>query len=86
MRHETVLSFEYDSPEAARRIERALAPEVADIADERSHTQLARDGNSLDVRIEARDIVALRAGLNTWLSLVGVAERIGAASASSQMR
>jgi KEOPS complex subunit Pcc1 len=82
VRHETVLSFEYDSAEAARRVERALAPEVTDIADERSHTRLARDGNSLDVRIEAHDIVALRAGLNTWLSLVGVAERVGAASAN----
>jgi KEOPS complex subunit Pcc1 len=83
VRHETVLSFEYDSPEAARRVERAIAPEVADIADDRSNTQLSRDGNCLDVRIEARDIVALRAGLNTWLSLVDVAEQVGATSATS---
>lgn len=77
MNHETTLSFEYSSPDAAQRVERALRPEIGEIADERSRTRLGRSGAVVRVRVEARDLVALRAGLNTWLSLVTVAERTG---------
>lgn len=75
MRHETRLVFEYDSPALARRVERALAPEVGDIADDRGETRLDRSGATLTVVVGAADLVALRAGLNTWGSLVEVAER-----------
>lgn len=75
MRHETRLGFEYDSPACARRVERALAPEIGDIADDRGETRLDRSGATLTVVVEAADLVALRAGLNTWCSLVDVAER-----------
>jgi KEOPS complex subunit Pcc1 len=77
VRHETRLSVEYPSPEHARRVERAIAPEIGDIDDDRSRTQLRRSGKTLTLVVEAADIVALRAGLNTWLSLVSVAERAG---------
>ena len=77
MRHETRLFFEYSSPERARRVERAVAPEVGDIDDDRSETQLRRSGKTLTLVVAAADLVALRAGLNTWCSLVSVAERTG---------
>ena len=76
--HETLLTFEYPSSEQARRVARALEPEVGDIDDERSRTTLSRTENILEVHIVASDIVALRASLNTWLSLADVAERAGA--------
>jgi KEOPS complex subunit Pcc1 len=77
VRHETRLSFSYPSSEHAHRIERALAPEVGDIADGRSRTRLRRSGATVTLVVEATDLVALRAGLNTWCSLLRVAERTG---------
>jgi KEOPS complex subunit Pcc1 len=75
--HETLLSVTYATSECARRVERALAPEVGDIDDDRSRTRLDREAAELRLAIEARDLVALRAALNTWLSLVSAAERAG---------
>jgi KEOPS complex subunit Pcc1 len=78
---EAVLAFEYDDAGRARCIECALCPEIGDIDSERSSTSLSREGNELEVTVEATDLVALRAGLNTWVSLVDVAERAGDAVA-----
>ncbi len=75
--HDAVFSLEYDDAERARRVERALAPEVGDIAGERTRVSVARDDDQIDVAVEADDLVALRAGLNTWLTLVAVAESAG---------
>ena len=77
MDHEAVLSFEYGSAEVAARVARAIEPELGEIEDDRSRVRSDRDGAALRVVVEARDLVALRAALNTWLSLVGVAERVG---------
>jgi KEOPS complex subunit Pcc1 len=73
------LSAECHSPEQARRIERALAPEVGDIGDGRSRTRLRRTGETVSIIVEAADLVALRAGLNTWCALLRVAEQTGEA-------
>jgi KEOPS complex subunit Pcc1 len=78
--HDTLLVFEYDSAQQARRVARAVGPEVGDIDDDRSEATLARDGDTLEIAITASDVVALRASLNTWLSLVSVAEQAGAAA------
>lgn len=75
MRHEISFALEYDTESDAAIIERSLEPEVGDIEGERTGATLSRDGNVLCVDIEATDLVALRAGQNTWLSLVSVAER-----------
>ena len=75
--HATVLSFEYATPARARRVERAIRPEAGDIAGDRTHVSLAREDETVEIRIDAADLTALRAGLNTWFSLVTVAERAG---------
>ena len=77
MTHEAVLSFDYDSDERARRIERSVRPEVGDIEGDRTRATLDREDGTVTVTVEADDLVALRAGLNTWSTLVGVAERSG---------
>jgi KEOPS complex subunit Pcc1 len=76
--HEAELAVDYSSPQQARRVEQSIRPEVNDIDDDRSQTQLDRDGHTVALTVEASDLVALRASLNTWLSLVSVAERAGA--------
>jgi len=80
--HELSLSFAYGDPTRARTIERSLRQEIGEIDDDRSLTDLRRDGEVLDVTVEAADLIALRAAGNTWLSLVSVAEE--AASIASQ--
>lgn len=75
--HEAVFSAVYDTAERARRIERALRPEVGDIGGDRTSVTLAREADSLSVTVRATDLTALRAGLNTWFGLVEVAERAG---------
>jgi KEOPS complex subunit Pcc1 len=73
--HETVLTLAYDTEPDARTVERALGPEVGDVPDDRARASVAREGSTLTIRVAAADLVALRAGANTWLSLVAVAER-----------
>jgi KEOPS complex subunit Pcc1 len=75
--HETILSFGYPSERRARVVADALAPEVGEIDDARSAATVSRDGDAVRVRVEADDLVALRAGVNSWSRLVEVAERVG---------
>ena len=76
-RHDTVLTFTYADKERADRIERSLRPEIGDIDGDRTQVSLTRKGAQLELTVETTDLVALRAGLNTWLSLVSVAEAAG---------
>jgi KEOPS complex subunit Pcc1 len=74
--HDAVLSFEYDDQRRARIVERSLRPEVDDLTDDRSRATVDREGATLTVRVEADDLVALRAALNTWGSLAETAETV----------
>jgi KEOPS complex subunit Pcc1 len=78
--HQSVFTFEYPDPESARRVERSLGPELDDIDGDRTRATLDRSGATLELTILADDLVALRAGCNTWATLATVAERAGAAT------
>jgi KEOPS complex subunit Pcc1 len=75
--HEATFCAEYDDLERARRVGRAIRPEVDDIESDRTRATVSRTDDRLAVTIAASDLVALRAGLNTWLTLIDVAERAG---------
>lgn len=77
MRHDAELVFDYSDARSAARVERAILPEVSDIGGNRTRTEVSVEGATLTVRIEATDMIALRAGLNTWCSLVRVGETVG---------
>jgi len=72
--HQTHLTVEYGSAARARAIERSIRPEIDDIEGDRTTARLTRDGRRVEIVVEATDLVALRAGINTWLTLRGVAE------------
>ncbi len=74
--HETVLSFQYSAERRARLVADALAPEVGEIDDARSAATVSHNGITVRVRVVADDLVALRAGINSWSRLVEVAERV----------
>jgi len=78
--HEALLEFEYTTPESARSVARSVAVEAGDIEGGRSRATVDRDGSVVTVTVAAADLVALRAGLNTWLSLVDVAESCAGAT------
>lgn len=74
--HETVFSLSYADATTASRVAASVRPELDDIEGDRTRASLARDGATLTLRVEATDLVALRAGVNTWLTLVGVADDV----------
>lgn len=77
--HRVFLSFEYDDPTTARIVERSVGVEVGDIDDMRSYATVERDDDAVTVTVSAADLVALRAGVNTWTRLVAVAEGVAGA-------
>ncbi|MHC3437231.1 KEOPS complex subunit Pcc1 [Natrialbaceae archaeon A-gly3] len=72
---DVTLEFAYDDQARARLVSEAVSREVGEIDDERSQTTIERDGSVVTLEIDARDLIALRAALNTWCTLVDVAER-----------
>lgn len=73
--HDATLEFEYETRSRARIVAESVAREIGEIDDERSQTVISRDGSVVRLEITAADVVALRAALNTWFSLIDVAER-----------
>ena len=73
--HDATLSFEYESSARARAVARSVSQEVGEIDGDRSAATVELDDARVVVRVVADDLVALRAGCNTWGSLVEVAER-----------
>jgi KEOPS complex subunit Pcc1 len=76
--HHLSLEFEYDTERRARLVERSVRVEVGEIDDDRSTARVDRESRTVEVRIGAADLVALRAGTNTWIRLLDVAERVAA--------
>lgn len=77
--HEAVLEFDYPDAERAARVARSVRVEAGDIDGDRTDVRVDREGATVVVTVTAADLVALRAGLNTWAGLVSVAESCGRA-------
>ena len=73
--HVAELSFLYENERSARTIAAAVRREIGEIDGDRSTATVTREGRTVRVAVEADDLVALRAGLNTWGTLLEVAER-----------
>lgn len=73
--HSILLEFEYSDPARATLIERSVRQELGEIEGDRTRATIDRDSHVVEIQIAADDLVALRAGLNTWCTLVEVAER-----------
>ena len=76
--HRAVLRFPYPDQRRARIGHGAIAVEVGDIDDDRSMATVERAGDTVEVTVRAHDLVALRAGVNTWTRLVETAETVAA--------
>ncbi|WP_096390637.1 KEOPS complex subunit Pcc1 [Halopenitus persicus] len=82
--HSVTLRFRYPSRDRSRAVANALAPEIDGVDDPRSRASLDRDGDTVTVRVRARDPVALRAGTNSWMRLVDVAESVAETAATDR--
>ena len=80
--HRLETDFHYPDEPRTRAVARSVRVEVGEVSDGRSRATVGRDGAVVTVGIDAADLVALRAGTNTWLRLVGVAEAVTAACAA----
>ncbi|ATW87906.1 KEOPS complex subunit Pcc1 [Halohasta litchfieldiae] len=74
--HTAALCFEYPTAAAARLIERSVRVEVDQLDADRSTAGVSRTNTRVEVDIAADDLVALRAGLNSWLRYLSVAEQV----------
>jgi KEOPS complex subunit Pcc1 len=74
--HTAALSFEYPTSDAAQLVERSIRVEVDQLDDDRSTAGVSRTKTRVEVDVAAADLVALRAGLNSWLRYVSVAEQV----------
>ena len=81
--HETTFTFSYRTPARAAIVAAALEPEVGAIDGDRTSVALDRREGVLQVTVEASDAVALRAGQNSWLGLLEVAEAVAEAGQRS---
>lgn len=79
--HRASLCFQYADEQRARAVTEAVRVECGEIRREtgttkRSMTTVERHERTLRIDLSAEDLIALRAGLNTWSRLVDVAEQI----------
>ncbi|MFC5368502.1 KEOPS complex subunit Pcc1 [Salinirubrum litoreum] len=74
--HDCHLSVSLSDERRARLVERALAVEVGEIDDARSSATVAREADTVSVHVAAADLVALRAGVNTWTRFLDTAEQM----------
>ena len=72
--HSASYEFTYDSLDSARIVEQSVEAEAGDVTGDRTTASVDREGATLTVTVDATDLTALRAGTNTWLTLVEVAE------------
>jgi KEOPS complex subunit Pcc1 len=57
-------------------VDRSVSQELGEIDGDRATATVDRDGQTVTVTVSADDLTALRAGLNTWATLVEVAESV----------
>jgi KEOPS complex subunit Pcc1 len=76
MPHRVGLSCVCASSEEARAIAAAIAPEVGAVDNARSETRLDRTGARLVLQIDAEDLTALRAAMNSWCRLLATATAV----------
>lgn len=74
--HTAEVEFSYGSKHTALVVSNAVSQEVGDIEGDRAMATVEHSKNTVRVHIDATDLIALRAALNTWTSLLDVAETI----------
>ncbi len=72
---QATLEIDLGTHEVAEIIFEALIPETESIPSERATTRLTLDGSKLVIQIQAGDITAMRASMNSYLAWVSSSKR-----------
>ena len=72
--HSVELGFEFSTTERAETVGAAVQVEVNEVEDSRATASVTRQGPMVMVEIQAADLHALRAGINSWTRLIDTAE------------
>jgi KEOPS complex subunit Pcc1 len=70
-----VLDIDLDSSWMAETIKCALEPETDSVPSERSTTHVRAEGSRLIIEVDADDLTALRAAMNSYLAWVSGSKR-----------
>ena len=73
MKAEAVVSLNFSSEKQLQVVLKALKPETETSSTHRSKVELTTEANSLVLNFMAKDTSALRAAMNSYLRLIGVA-------------
>jgi len=71
----SVLEFPLDSERIANILYSALLPETESIPSDRASTRVSVRGSSLIVEIDANDLTAMRAALNSFIAWISACMR-----------
>ncbi|MBQ6443703.1 MAG: hypothetical protein IJJ11_03370 [Methanosphaera sp.] len=73
---ETEFIVEFDSAEDASIVYNSILPEIEAETNERSRTNLTLDSKKLVINIISKDIVSLRASINSYVRWINLSEKI----------
>ncbi len=73
MKTQAVIRLNFSSEKQLKVVLEALRPEIETSVTSRSEVQMKAEGHGLVLDFRARDTSALRASLNSYLRLIGVA-------------
>ncbi len=73
---ETEFVVEFDSKKAASIVYNSILPEIEAESNQRSKTNIDLDDNRLIINILSRDIVSLRASINSYVRWINLSDEI----------
>lgn len=73
---ETVFNIEFDSAHDAEIVYNSIQPEVSYAHNERSTTEIEVEDKNIIIKIFSRDVVALRASINSYVRWIKLSSEI----------
>ena len=69
------IALDFSTENEASVIFHAINPETKEVASERARTTITQDGNVLHIKIEAEDLTAMRASMNSFLAWISACQQ-----------
>ena len=73
---ETVFEVEFDSDREAEIVYNAIYPELSFSHNDRSTTDIKLDNNNMIITINSKDVVSLRASINSYIRWIKLSTEI----------
>ncbi|WP_294967798.1 KEOPS complex subunit Pcc1 [uncultured Methanosphaera sp.] len=73
---ETVFTVEFDTERDAEIIYNSIKPEISFSRNDRSKTIMHLDNNSIIITIKSKDVVSLRASINSYVRWINLSTKI----------